>query len=742
MTTKELVRRLLQHWVFLVLLPLTTAAAVYFFSQFQAKSYQSETTLYTGITSGYRIAGAATTSNRDYEATLNAFDNLISLISSRDVREEVCLRLLAWQLMEEAHGPVAQPVSSAPGASMLSRIERKLSAPKTSPYTQLLPPALKRRLRGKTLAETTSRLTAYYQAAPANEVYNLVNSKDPSFSKDALARVVVGRLKNSDMLRLAYTAASPLLSQKTLELLTEVAIRKNKEVFAGQGETVADYFTQATQQAQARLQAAEQRQFAFEQRYNIVDYERQISVLMLARQATATAYDDLEMQYAGAVAGQKSLESTLAKNGVRNLQSQEIEDLRTHLADLSGQAAEATALLKAQPDAALAAHLAGLRQQAAQVADKIGEKVASYYRESPIGPGLVTKGLLADYTKTTLRVEDLRSQLGLMRRQKDLAASRYHQVVPLGVEITGIRRELEVAQKAYASQAEGLKKSKLSQQNSALASRLRVVDPPYLPGTASDDKTLKLLGSSLLAVLLLTGAAVATTGVLDTSLLDPAQAAKATSFAVAGVVPEITGTQDYELAQRAEDHMARQLLLQFHRQPQAASQPYIIGVLSSHYGEGKTNVACNLAASLNEMGMRTLNLFPDDHTFHIIPNDDTLFYSPLQGLLPGVTVAELAGKKIYPDEVVIIEFPAVSENTYPVSVLRDLSLILVAVRAERTWQAADRAIFGHIQQATDASIELVLNGVMPEHVLDIIGARGRPARVPYAPALPASPLPI
>jgi hypothetical protein len=472
----------------------------------------------------------------------------------------------------------------------------------------------------------------------------------------------------------------------------------------------------------------------------VVDYERQLSVLLQERQATATAYSDLQMQAAGAESARRSLESTLASQGVRNLQSEEIIGLRNHLADLNSQAGEIT-LLKNQSDASTAARLASLRQQAAQVAAKIGEKVQAYASKAPIGQNLVTKNLLTTYTKTTLRAEDLRSQLGLLRSQKDLAASRYRQLVPQGVEITQIRREVALAEKAYASQAEGLKKSKLQQQNSTLATQLRVIDPPYLPTDPAHDKTLLLVVASMVAMLLLVGVGVATTGVLDKSLLDPAQAAKATSFAVAGVVPEITGAQDdYVLAQRAEDHMARQLLLQFHRQPQA-SHPYVIGVLSSHYGEGKTSVACNLAASLNEMGIRTLSLFPDDHTFRLIPNDDTRFYSPLQGLKPGVMVADLAGQKIYPDEVVIIEFPAVSEHAYPASVLRDLSLILVAVRAERAWQPADRAIFGHIQRATDAPIELVLNGVMPEYVMDIIGARGRPARPLRAPVLPVHPLP-
>jgi hypothetical protein len=111
----------------------------------------------------------------------------------------------------------------------------------------------------------------------------------------------------------------------------------------------------------------------------------------------------------------------------------------------------------------------------------------------------------------------------------------------------------------------------------------------------------------------------------------------------------------------------------------------------------------------------------------------------LQALAPGVSVADLTGDGLAPDSVVIIEFPPVLETAYPASLLQDLDLILVAVRADRAWQPADRTVFKNIQSVTKAPIELVLNGVLPEYVAEFIGARLRPIATPYRPALPAAP---
>lgn len=162
-------------------------------------------------------------------------------------------------------------------------------------------------------------------------------------------------------------------------------------------------------------------------------------------------------------------------------------------------------------------------------------------------------------------------------------------------------------------------------------------------------------------------------------------------------------------------------------------------MLSSQGGEGKTEVCCNLAASLNDMDISTLSLFPNDHNFQIIPNGDTLFYSPLHGVAQGTTVADLTGKHVPTNSVVIVEFPALLETAYPASLLQDLDLILVAVRAERTWQPADKQVFKNIQAVTKAPIELVLNGVLPDYVADFIGSRARTTAMPYQPALPVHP---
>lgn len=738
MNVQELLRQLARYWLLLLVVPLATAGSIYFFSRFQEKKYESDTVLYTGIASGYKIGGGNNDSGQGWQATATAFDNLLSLINSRDTRQEVALRLLAWQLQADASAPAAR--AATPVSGLLHAVNARLSKKKQTPYDLLLTPALRTQLTADKLDETTRRVQAAYQAGATSPVFKLVNSKDPLFSETALLGINASRMKDSDLLRIEYAAKDPVLCEKTLEILTQVFIRKHKELFTGQNESVLAYFTKSTQRAYDRLQQAEQKLLAFDERHNIVDYDKQILSSTDEKQLAANKYAQLEMQYAGATSTLKSVEGSLSKRGESNLKSQEIIRLRNQVTEINGQIADLDIINQAQPNPTTAARIATLQGDVAKLNTKISETVDSYYSDSHSAQGVAVKDLVGEYAKNNLAVEDLKSQLSLMRQQRELAASNYSQLVPLGAEIRKIRREVEVAEKDYLSQTEGLKQSKLSQQNSVMASQLHVVDPPYLPSSASGSKLLLMLIGGFVGAFMLTGAGVAATGLLNTSLHNPAYAAKVTTFPVVGIIPKITSPTKAQLerAKRAEDHLARQLLLKF-QQPRPAAQPYIIGVLSSQSGEGKTAVCHSLAASLQALHIHTVSLFPDDHSFHIIPDANTLLYSPLQALAPGVSLADLTGPHLPADAVVIIEFPALLETAYPASLLQDLGLILVAVRAERNWLAADRTVFRNIQTVTNAPIELVLNGVLPEYVADFIGNRLRRTVAPMRKALPAHP---
>jgi uncharacterized protein involved in exopolysaccharide biosynthesis len=717
MTLRDIKRLIRRNWLLLVTIPVITAISIYVFNLFQEKEYTSDTVIYTGISSGTRIASASETSSP--RGADGAYANLISLINSRDTKDEVVLRLLASHIMLREYDP----------AVMNEETYDRLN--------ELFSPTLKAKLRGASVEETTENLKTYYRSNSDNVVYHTMNSYDPLYSLEALTRLTAYRMGSSDLVKVEYVANDPAVTQQTLEIMTEVFTRKNKELFAGQNENVLVYFDEATQRAYEKLQQAEQKLFEFNKANNIVDYDQQIAATSSDKTAMSDKLSTLEMQYAGAFSAMKSAEETLKRRGAANLQSQQIMNLRSQLSKINGEILELE--LNGKGNSGNAAKIDRLKKEAAQVSADIKSSLDSHYANTHSAQGAPVAPLLDEYVRNTILVEELKSQLELMRKQQDSFAGQYKKLVPLGAEIRKIRREVEVAEQEYMAQLDGLKQSKLSQQNIELASQLRIIDPPYYPINPSNTNLVLLMLFGFFGALLLTGAGVFTADMVDSTLHKPAFAAKVTSFPVMGVIPDTATSNSKKLAKakQAEEQLVRQLLLKI-QQKKVAEGPFVIGMLSSHSGEGKSAVTSTLTNRLQQLGISSLRLLPDTAEHQTIYLDNTTaFYSPLQGVGSGVTVADLAGNRIYNHNVVLVEFPALLENTYPVSLLQHLDLILVTVKADRSWQHADRIVFENIQKVTGAPIELVLNGVLPDYVEEFTGAPVRPLSVTEYPQVEA-----
>ena len=87
-------RLVYRNGLYLVFIPLLLAVFVFLFTLKQKKHYASSALIYTGIASGFNIESGSA-DKVDYHAVNNAFDNLITIIESKQTVEEVMLRLLA-----------------------------------------------------------------------------------------------------------------------------------------------------------------------------------------------------------------------------------------------------------------------------------------------------------------------------------------------------------------------------------------------------------------------------------------------------------------------------------------------------------------------------------------------------------------------------------------------------------------------------------------------------------------------
>ncbi|WP_187261799.1 GumC family protein [Pontibacter beigongshangensis] len=704
MKLTDIFKLLRQNWFLLVAVTSVTAASIFFFTKNTDEEYTSDTTIYTGIATGYNLSSVTESSNQ-YKAANNAFANLISIIDSRDIRKELGFRLLAMHLMLKEHNPE------------IIQEENYVKLQKA------IPAALKAKVVGATVEETADNLASYYHATAKNEIRDIINSEDFTYSESSFATIKAKRDGDSDLIMISYTSTDPVQTKITLDALTYLFVEKHKQLFTAQSESVVSYFTTGAEQALQKLKLAEENLLNFQQANNIIDYNAQVGSTASEKSALLAKYNDLEIEYAGALATLNSLEQSLKERGVPNLYSQEVLQLKNKLSRITTEIVELELLNKGKSNPAYNNRLAALKQDANDLSSKMMGSVDKHYTNTHTIQGLPTATMLTDWVRNTFLVEELKSKMSLLNKQKAVFAQQYEKLMPLGAESRKYTRDVNMAEQEYLAQLDGLKQSMLNQQNIELVSQLKVVDPPYIPSSPIASRVLLILFGSI-GVFLLTLGGLLAYELLDQSVRRPSVAVKKMKYPVFGVLPETdaSSAKQLQLAQNAEDQLARQLILKM-KQKNSVSGPFIVGVLSSRSGEGKTALCNTLATSLTSLGIETQVLYPENHKGLVSADDLGNFYAPLQGVLTNASIADLAGVGFANNAVVIVEFPAVLEDTYPVSLLRHLDLVLLTVKANRVWQQADKAMFESIQKVTNAPIETVLSAVQQDDAKEMVTIR-------------------
>jgi succinoglycan biosynthesis transport protein ExoP len=703
MSLSDVLRLLARKWPLLVLVPVILGVSTYFFARHLPKTYSSDTTIYTGIASGYSLAGTAQT---DYNSTSNAFDNLINLTKARSTKEEVIYQLLATHLWQTNQ----QPALLGTGA-----------------YTSLpeIPVELRRELTGATQLATLENVRRYARANTSNAIYQLLNSSNPTYSLAALNSLTAARIGTSDLIRLEFETYDPELCQYTLALATQVFLNQSRSLREGQTASVIEYYEAELIRAKARLTKAESENLAFNRDNNIINYDEQSKNVAAEREALATQLAQMNQEYAGAQAALQTINRKLGGRPLSLLSSREVIEQRQKLSRLNAAIADQQ-LYSQRQEAGAADKTKQLQAEADKTAKSMLNSVDDYYAHSNSTEGVPNKELLSEWMQDMVLVETSRAKLAVMNRRLQEFEHEYQRMAPLGASLKRIEREIDLAEKAYLTVLSSLNASKSSRQNTQLtATHLKIIDPPNLPLAPKTSKLLLLVLLSTVGGFVFTTGLVLALGLLDKSLKTPLVAAKRIGLPVAGIMLDthLAPTKQLQASQqRSLDQLVRHILLKANTPP--APSPFVVGIFSVQRQEGKTTLCQALAQRCHEMGVQTLALYPDhddiDDTFDV----PSLFYPseaaavqgwPLDQLIQHAVPKRMSVTSAPNIQIVLIEFPALREEAVPVGVLRQLNLVFLTVPATRAWRLTDHQSVEYLRAATSAPVEVVLSGVAAHH---------------------------
>ena len=700
MSLSELIRLLARKWLLLLLVPLALSVSTYYFGRNLPRTYASDTTIYTGIASGYSLTGNA---QADYNVTNNAFDNLVNLITVRSTKKEVIYQLLATHLWQ------------------VSRQPKRLGLDAYQDLRTALPAALRQQLTDSTPAGTLLRVRAYATANTTNLIYRLLNSSNSTYSLESLDKLLAARIGASDLVRVEYESYDPEICRYTLELVTEEFLRQSLNLRQGQTASVTKYYEAELLKARERLARAESTNLAFNRNNNIINYEAQSKNVAGEKEALAAELTQVSQQYAGAQAALRAVNNKLGGQQEALLSSRQVIAQRERLSRLNAALADQQLFGQQEDPAASAARVKQLQAEASKAAQQMQRNVDEYYTRSNTAEGIPNRELLDDWVQNMVEVEATRAKLGVMNRRLREFEREYQRMAPLGATLKRIEREIDLAEKAYLTTLNSLNDSKASQQNTQLMTSLKIIDPPNLPTHPKNSKLLMLVLLSGAGGFVFVGGLVIGLGLLDKSLKNKANAARQTGLPVAGQMLDVHAPATKLLRaaqQRSLGQLVRHILLKANAEP--VPQPFVVGVFSVEEQEGKTTLCRALAARCHDMGVQTLALYPEGDAPAEEAAAPSLFYPPERAAVHAWPLEELIQRSLPkqmpalsgPDvQVVFVEFPALREGALPLGVLKQLHLVFLTVPATRAWRLTDHETVETLRAATTAPVELVLSGV-------------------------------
>ena len=460
----------------------------------------------------------------------------------------------------------------------------------------------------------------------AQEVIDKLNLEDdngePVAPEDLLRGLTVAGIPGTDVLQVTYTSSDPELAKTIVNSITEIYIQNDIQANRAAAVAAQEFITAQLPESEAAVGEAESALRRFKETNGIVNLEEESTGLVQSMFTLENTLIQLQSQLADRTAQASQIQQKL------NLNSQEAYTVAL-INESPGIQDALQQLQTVQSDLALARtryreehpEVVSIRNQEAALQsllqERIGITLGSNQLELPVDDlqsGQLEQDLIANF----LRLEG--EQSGFQQQVEQLAnaiseqQSRARLIPVFERQQRGLERRLAVAQSTYETLLQNLQQAQvLENQNTGNA---RVISPAILP-TDSIGPSLKLfLMAGCFGGLLLGLIAAFLADLVDSSVKTVQEGQELYEYPLLGVIPacRYLGMKDKSVPEivvrdDTQPHTVRQAYqsLQANLKFSCIEKPIqTITVTSAVAGEGKSEVAANLAVTLADLGHSVL----------------------------------------------------------------------------------------------------------------------------------------
>jgi uncharacterized protein involved in exopolysaccharide biosynthesis len=507
----QIIQLLLRNKKWVLVFPILAASLVFYLTRNIPSTYSAEMVIYTGIASGYNI-GNDMEGKTDFHMVNSKFDNLIQTITSKETNKEVALRLLAEMI------------------NKLASLNRLILKTGNQRFEWLADSSKTKNLRGATVELTYNSLLQEIHKGSNNPYFELVFGKyDNPFNIKTIRDIKATRIGFSDMVKVEYTANDAYITKRTLDILSEVFLKKHRNMQIGEAYSVVKYFQEQTALSLAKLQQAEMALKSFRTTNRVINYYEQTKYIADQKEDFDMRESALLMDLQGYQNAYKKIESKLDNRALLQLKSEEVVKKRNEL----------TAKLNALDLAGVKGNdkTGNSEKEIADMKQKLKSSIQDLYNINNSTEGVPSKMLLDEWLDLTVNLEESKAKLAALQKHKSEFERIYDQYAPMGSDLNKLERDVDVTEKEYLNLLHNLNQAKLRERNLQVTQNVSVVDPADLPVVPNTSKKFLLVIAAALSCFILVVILLILKEFMNDSIANPARLQKlsglktATAFA-------------------------------------------------------------------------------------------------------------------------------------------------------------------------------------------------------------------
>ena len=624
----------------------------------------------------YNIEGGSGTAGGNAQTNMK---NLILLITTDVTIHEVSLRLFARCMM---YGNT-------------NKDNNYISAEHFRQLNNSVPADVKALINHNSENATYANLKAYEKPTQDNYLFGLTNYHNYFGINNITSRLKVVQLQQSDIIDIGYSANDAGIAYNTLDILNEVFARQYAQLRYGETNNVIKFFEREVARLYRILTNAEDDLIRYNVEKRIINYGEQTKVLagmdgeqqrsdnsLLKDQATTRALMDyLERQLGDrAKIIKANKDFTDQVTDISRIQSR-ISNLRLMSSEGGGSGVES------QLELAKAEKM--LQNATDNVRSLIKDIEAGTYNTET---GVKANDMISRWLEQVLLLEKTKAELATQDIMRANIDKQFLYYAPIGATLGRKDRHIGFIESNYMEMLKALNAARLRQKNLQMTTAtLRVLNPPLFPMNAQPTNRMMILLGVFLLTFMLTAMYFFIIELLDRTLRDRMRSEKITKIPVMGCFPKESTLRYRRFNKTIADMALRQLsksLLPHFKE----GQQNVLNLLSTDAANGKSYLAQELENYWISIGLQVRRLTYDED--FLAEDSRFIMANDIKDICPD----------ILPNEIAIIEYPNLDDNSIPSGLLNMGTINLLVTRANRTWKDVDQKALKELQsQLTDQS---------------------------------------